>query len=100
MVCDNQKINDLVSYKPLVSIDEGLRKTIDWLLIPGNLEKYKADICKTDIESDPQRLEIFKDIQEKEERMRMADVGEKYEDLNENGQWKWFGHQFTVQIPK
>ena len=20
--------------------------------------------------------------------------------LNENGQWKWFGHQFTVQIPK
>ncbi len=44
LVCDNQKINDLVSYKPLVSIDEGLRKTIDWLLIPGNLEKYKADI--------------------------------------------------------
>ena len=20
--------------------------------------------------------------------------------LNENGKWKWFGHQFTVQIPK
>ena len=20
--------------------------------------------------------------------------------LNENGKWRWFGHQFTVQIPK
>ena len=44
LVCDNQKINDLVSYRPLISIDEGLKKTIDWLLIPTNLEKYKADI--------------------------------------------------------
>ena len=44
LVCDNQKINDLVSYKPSITIDEGLKKTIDWLLIPSNLEKYKADI--------------------------------------------------------
>ena len=20
--------------------------------------------------------------------------------LNENGKWKWFGHQFTIEIPK
>lgn len=31
-------------------------------------KKNKADICKTDIESDPQILEIFKAIQETEER--------------------------------
>jgi NAD dependent epimerase/dehydratase len=44
LVCDNQKINELVSYKPSIIIDEGLKKTIDWLLIPENLNKYKADI--------------------------------------------------------
>ena len=44
LVCDNQKINELVSYKPSIAIDEGLKKTIDWLLIPENLNKYKADI--------------------------------------------------------
>jgi len=44
LVCDNQKINELVSYKPTITIDEGLKETIDWLLIPENLNKYKADI--------------------------------------------------------
>jgi NAD dependent epimerase/dehydratase len=44
LVCDNQKINELVSYKPTITIDEGLKETIDWLLIPDNLNKYKADI--------------------------------------------------------
>tara|TARA_B100000945_G_scaffold319543_1_gene326993 strand:- start:5585 stop:6571 length:987 start_codon:yes stop_codon:yes gene_type:complete len=44
LVCDNQKINELVSYKPSIAIDEGLKKTIDWLLLPDNLNKYKADI--------------------------------------------------------
>ena len=44
LVCDNQKINELVSYKPSKTINEGLRETIDWLLIPENLNKYKADI--------------------------------------------------------
>ena len=44
LVCDNKKINGLVGYEPNVSIDEGLKKTIDWLSIPDNLKKYKADI--------------------------------------------------------
>ena len=44
LVCDNQKIKKLVKYKPSISIDEGLEKTINWLLTPNNLRKYKADI--------------------------------------------------------
>ena len=44
LVCDNKKINGLVWYEPNVSIDECLKKTIDWLSIPDNLKKYKADI--------------------------------------------------------
>ncbi len=44
LVCDNQKIKELVSYEPDVSIDEGLKRTIEWLSIPDNLSKYKTDI--------------------------------------------------------
>ena len=44
LVCDNEKINKLVSYEPSTSIDEGLKQTIEWFLMPGNIKKYKADI--------------------------------------------------------
>ncbi|MDO7895437.1 NAD-dependent 4,6-dehydratase LegB [Pseudomonas citrulli] len=42
--CDNSKINKLTGFVPSHSISEGLQRTIDWLLIPENLAKYKADI--------------------------------------------------------
>ncbi|BBP60737.1 NAD-dependent 4,6-dehydratase LegB [Pseudomonas sp. St316] len=42
--CDNSKINKLTGFVPSYSISEGLQQTIEWLLIPENLAKYKADI--------------------------------------------------------
>lgn len=42
--CDNTKIKSLTGFVPNYSITEGLQATIDWLLIPENLAKYKADI--------------------------------------------------------
>lgn len=42
--CDNSKIIELTGYKPKVEIKEGLQKTIDWILKPNNLAKYKAEI--------------------------------------------------------
>ena len=42
--CDNTKIEKLTGFKPQVSIKEGLQKTIDWILRPNNLKRYKSDI--------------------------------------------------------
>ncbi|MDB3893375.1 NAD-dependent 4,6-dehydratase LegB [Candidatus Thioglobus sp.] len=42
--CDNSKIKELTNFKPMVSIDEGLKQTIEWMLKPHNLAKYKAEI--------------------------------------------------------
>lgn len=42
--CDNTRIHTLTGFKPRHDIREGMRKTIDWFLKPGNLSKYKADI--------------------------------------------------------
>lgn len=42
--CDNKKINELVGYKPQVSIQDGLKKTIDWMVRPENLKIYKSEI--------------------------------------------------------
>ncbi|MGY2285376.1 NAD-dependent 4,6-dehydratase LegB [Pseudomonas gingeri] len=42
--CDNTKIRTLTGFEPQYDIRQGLQKTIDWLTLPGNLEKYKADI--------------------------------------------------------
>ena len=42
--CDNTKINELTGFKSKYSIREGLQKTIDWFVIPKNLEKHKAHI--------------------------------------------------------
>jgi NAD dependent epimerase/dehydratase len=42
--CDNSKIQRLTDFSPETSIEEGLKKTIDWILIPENLSKYKSDI--------------------------------------------------------
>jgi len=42
--CDNTKIRGLTGFEPEYSIRDGLQKTIDWLVQPENLAKYKADI--------------------------------------------------------
>lgn len=44
LCCDNRKIVDLTGFSPRVVLEDGLRQTIDWLSIPDNLLRYKADI--------------------------------------------------------
>jgi len=45
--CDNSLINQLTSFKPEFSIEDGLQETINWFLNPQNLLKYKTDIYNT-----------------------------------------------------
>lgn len=42
--CDNTKLKNLTNFEPRHTIDEGLKKTIDWFTNSGNLNKYKAGI--------------------------------------------------------
>ncbi len=42
--CDNTKIHALTGFEPKYSIQEGLKKTINWFTTPDNLRKYKSDI--------------------------------------------------------
>ena len=42
--CDNIKINELTGYKSQINIEEGLKKTIDWITKPENLKTYKSEI--------------------------------------------------------
>lgn len=42
--CDNSKIKKLTGFEPQISIEEGLRKTIDWFVNPDNLGKLKVTI--------------------------------------------------------
>ena len=42
--CDNSKIKSLTGFEPKISLKEGLKKTIDWVSKPENLQKYKTDI--------------------------------------------------------
>ena len=44
LVCDNRKIHGLTGYTPDVSLEAGLKATIDWFSQPQNLRRYKADI--------------------------------------------------------
>tara|TARA_Y100000768_G_scaffold202506_1_gene152316 strand:- start:334 stop:1311 length:978 start_codon:yes stop_codon:yes gene_type:complete len=41
---DNSKLQRLTNFCPKTSIEEGLKKTIDWILIPENLSRYKSEI--------------------------------------------------------
>ena len=41
---DNTLISSLTGWKPGVTIEEGLRKTIEWYNNSRNLTKYKFDI--------------------------------------------------------
>ncbi len=40
LVCDASKLRDRVGWRPRHTRDEGLRKTIEWFLEPGNLARY------------------------------------------------------------
>ncbi|MCI5134171.1 MAG: SDR family NAD(P)-dependent oxidoreductase [Candidatus Electrothrix sp. AW2] len=42
--CDNTKIRNLTGFEPKYSIKEGLQATIEWMIQPENLSRYKADI--------------------------------------------------------
>jgi NAD dependent epimerase/dehydratase len=42
--CDNTKIQKLTGFEPQVGIYQGLKKTIDWIIQPKHLEKYKSEI--------------------------------------------------------
>ncbi len=42
--CDNTKIHNLTGFTPKYTIQEGLKKTINWFTNPENLRKYKTDI--------------------------------------------------------
>lgn len=41
---DNKLITSLTEWRPRVSLEEGLSKTIDWFVKPENLARYKIDI--------------------------------------------------------
>ena len=45
--CDNSKINNLTSFEPKFTIEQGLQETINWFLNPENLKKYKSDLYNT-----------------------------------------------------
>ena len=42
--CDNSKIKELIDFEPMVNIEDGLKSTIEWMLKPHNLIKYKSEI--------------------------------------------------------
>jgi len=44
LCCDNTKIKKLTGFSSKVDIKEGLKRTIDWITMPENLKKYKAQI--------------------------------------------------------
>ena len=41
---DNTKITTLTPWRPQVSFEEGIARTVRWLSDPANLVRYKADI--------------------------------------------------------
>lgn len=41
---DNSKITAATDWRPQVTIEEGLRRTIEWFTDPANLARYKTDI--------------------------------------------------------
>jgi NAD dependent epimerase/dehydratase len=44
LVCDNSKLIKLTGLNPKIDINRGLQLTIDWMLKPNNLKKYKSEI--------------------------------------------------------
>jgi len=44
LVCDNTLLKGLTGFESKVNIRDGLQRTIDWLCLPENIQKYKAGI--------------------------------------------------------
>lgn len=44
LLCDNSFIRELTGWEPVVSLEKGVRRTIEWFKEPGNMKGYKADI--------------------------------------------------------
>jgi len=44
LYCDNTKIKKITGYKPKISIEDGLQRTINWFSESKNLRHYKAEI--------------------------------------------------------
>ena len=44
LIGDNQKIRKLTSWQPKITLQEGLKKTIDWFSDPINTASYKTEI--------------------------------------------------------
>ena len=44
LLCDNTLMNKLTGWKPQFTLEEGLKKTIEWFKNPDNLKHYKTDI--------------------------------------------------------
>jgi NAD dependent epimerase/dehydratase len=44
LLCDNRLIKELTGWEPTVTLEEGLRRTIDWFRQEANLGMYKHDI--------------------------------------------------------
>jgi NAD dependent epimerase/dehydratase len=42
--CDNSKIENLTGFKPQVNLQDGLKRTIDWITQPNYLKQYKSEI--------------------------------------------------------
>jgi NAD dependent epimerase/dehydratase len=42
LLCDNSKAAKLLNWKPTVSLESGLRTTIDWIARPENLARYRT----------------------------------------------------------
>jgi dTDP-glucose 4,6-dehydratase len=43
LLCDNSKALKLLGWNPAVSLDEGLRRTIEWFKKPENQSRYRPD---------------------------------------------------------
>ena len=41
---DNTLITTLTDWRPRYSLEEGLRKTVEWFTAPGNMAGYKPEI--------------------------------------------------------
>jgi nucleoside-diphosphate-sugar epimerase len=42
--CDNTKLNKLTGFTPQFDINQGLKKTIEWIIEPEHLKVYKSEI--------------------------------------------------------
>jgi NAD dependent epimerase/dehydratase len=44
LLCDNTLINSLTGYLPSITLEEGIRRTVDWFRDSENQQRYKANI--------------------------------------------------------